>query len=245
MDLYLKMGLLLVGSVAVGASDISIYIPQVTKDIIGNITHETFVLVQPNCIFNQYITTNVWLVIALNKSFSSLNDSDLGTPVPYSSYRNGHHEYYHTLLLSAGQYPCSTTNSTLNVIQIGSETCKEKFCNGPLSNNQTYRVRFVLLNSTGIFDKTQWSNEMILQQDKPFQESIIWPSGRSGGMIVLTSILSVLLAILLVCLIAALVFGSRDICWKRTMINKQRMANWDFMSPSTYRSQRDHMYLES
>lgn len=42
--------------------------------------------------------------------------------------------------------------------------------------------------------------------DIPFQGNV-WPSGRSGGMIVVTSILSVLLAILLICLITALVFG--------------------------------------
>lgn len=247
MDLHIKLGLLLVLSIAVNASDISVYIPKIASDLITNVTDNAFVLVQPNCIFNEYTTTNVWLVIALNKSFSTLNDSDLGTPVPYASYINGLYQYYHTLLVSAGQYPCSTSNTaSKNVIQVGCESCTTNpFCNGKLSNKETYRVKFVLLNSSGIFDETQWSSEISLAQDIPFQGNV-WPSGRSGGMIVVTSILSVLLAILLICLITALVFGSRDICFKRTILNeKSKASKMNFMSRSTYRSRYDHIYLVS
>ncbi|XP_056416096.1 uroplakin-3b-like protein 1 [Hyla sarda] len=248
MDLYIKLGLLLVMSIAVDASDVSDYIPQIAQNITTNITDRTFVLVQPNCIFNQYTTTNVWVVIALNKSFSNLKDSDFSTPVPYSSFKNGLYDYYHTLLVSGGKYPCSTGDSASNkVILIGSETCKDNtFCNGVLSNNQTYRVKFILLNSTGIFDKTQWSSEIILQKDKSLLGLNVLPSGRSGGMIVLTSILSVLLAILLVSVIAALALGSRDICWKRSVYNEKSVSSkMDFMTHSTYRSRYDHMYLVS
>ncbi|XP_069828608.1 uroplakin-3b-like [Dendropsophus ebraccatus] len=248
MDLCLKLGLLLVIYTAVNASDISVYIPQIAQKITTNVTDRSFVLVQPNCIFTQYPTTNVWVVVALNKSFSTISDSALSTPIPYSSYRNGLYNYYHTLLVSAGKYPCLPSDSTSNkVIQIGSETCKgNQFCNGVLSNNQTYRAKFILLNSSGIFDTTKWSNEIILQQGKSFQGNTGLPSGRSGGMIVLTSILSVLMAFLLLSVIAALIFGGRDLCWKRTMLNQKHSdRNMDFMPRSTYRSRYDNMYLVS
>ncbi|KAG8587681.1 hypothetical protein GDO81_005749 [Engystomops pustulosus] len=251
MDLYLQLGLLLLVSVNVHAqTDISKYMPVITPSISANITDKSFVLVQPQCLFNNFNTTNVWLVIALNNSYLTLNDDNLSNPVSYSSFKNGRYEYYHTLVVSAKKYPCPTNGSVSEyLIQIGSdssESCsKIQYCNGKLRNNQTYRARFVLLKSTGVFDKTMWSEEISLRQDVQFPENRVWPSGRSGGMIVLTSILSVLLAILLVSLIVALVFGSRNICWKRTMKNEKHLAAMDFMTRSTYRSQYQNMYANS
>ncbi|KAM3936100.1 uroplakin-3b-like [Leptodactylus fuscus] len=179
-----------------------------------------------------------------------LNDSNYSTPVPYSSFVNGLNNYYHTLLVSAEKYPCSNNSSDpITVIQVGSGSCQtvdiNQFCNGKLRNTETYRVRFVLLDSTGLVAKTNWSAEISLMKDINFQGINKWPSGRSGGMITLTVILSVLLAILLVFLFAALAIGSRDICWKRTMDNEKRMSQMDFMTHSTYRSHHDHMYLVS
>ncbi|XP_075190312.1 uroplakin-3b-like [Anomaloglossus baeobatrachus] len=247
MDLYVTLGLLLVVSIAVNASGVSEYIPKITQNITFNITDKTFVLDQPNCIFNTFTRTNVWVVIALNQSFSALNDSDFGTPVPYSAYKNGSSEYYHTLLVSAGKYPCSNSQPASDkLIQIGatSSCASIQFCNGELNNNYTYRVRFVLLDNMGVYNKTQWSEEIKLQKVIPFQGSIFWSSGRSGGMIVLTSILSVLLAILLVCFIAALTIGSKNIYWKRSMILKSNTdSKMDFMTRSTYSSRYDHMHL--
>ncbi|XP_069613412.1 uroplakin-3b-like [Ranitomeya imitator] len=250
MDLHVTLGLLLVVSIAVNASGVSDYIPKIPQNISGNVTDTSFVLDLPNCIFNDFPSTNVWVVIALNQSFSVLNDSDFGTPVPYSAYINGSYTYYHTLLVSAGKYPCSNNDKVIKLIKIGStspSSCTEsQFCNGELSNNQTYRVRFVLLDNIGVYDKTQWSEEIKLLKEKPFQGDAFWSSGRSGGMIVLTSILCVLLAILLVALIAALFTGSRDICWKRSMDMKSNITSkMDFMSRSTYRTHYDHMHLVS
>ncbi|KAM4045436.1 uroplakin-3b-like [Anomaloglossus baeobatrachus] len=247
MDLLLRLGLLLLGATATLA-EVRYYIPQVTtKPILGRVTNNSFALDEPQCIFHMYNTTNVWLVVALNTAFSALNDSDFGTPVPYSAYKNGSSEYYHTLLVSAGKYPCSNSQPASDkLIQIGatSSCASIQFCNGELNNNYTYRVRFVLLDNMGVYNKTQWSEEIKLQKVIPFQGSIFWSSGRSGGMIVLTSILSVLLAILLVCFIAALTIGSKNIYWKRSMILKSNTdSKMDFMTRSTYSSRYDHMHL--
>ncbi|XP_073521497.1 uroplakin-3b-like [Phyllobates terribilis] len=249
MDLHVTLGLLLVVSIAVNASGVSEYIPNISQNFIGNLSDTSFVLDQPNCIFNDFTNINVWVVIALNQSFSALSDSDFGTPVPYSAYKNGSYKYYHTLLVSAGKYPCSNTDpTTIKLIKIGSmSSCTDsQFCNGELSNNETYRVRFVLLDNIGVYDKTQWSGEIKLRKEKQFQGDTFWSSGRSGGMIVLTSILCVLLAILVVALIAALATGGQNIYWKRTMDTKSNIASkMDFMSRSTYRSHYDHMHLVS
>ncbi|XP_075053837.1 uroplakin-3b-like [Mixophyes fleayi] len=134
MDLKATLGQLLALFVVVDVSDISGYIPKIAS-ISTNVTDKAFVLVQPNCIFNQYPTTNVWLVVAGNTTHVNLNDLALGTPVPYSSFKNGSSNYYHTFFLPATQYPCSLNSSTsMNLLQIGCETgCTENsFCNGPL-----------------------------------------------------------------------------------------------------------------
>ncbi|XP_075707245.1 uroplakin-3b-like [Rhinoderma darwinii] len=247
MDLYVKLGMLLIMAIAVDATEISEYIPRISKNMKNNITDKTFVLVQPDCIFTDFTSYNVWLVIALNNCFSTIEDSDLFPPVPYSTYNNRSLAYYHTLPLSAGQYPCSASKSSfINVIQIGSESCTENlFCNGELNNNLTYKVKFILVNSTTIIDSTHWLSNISLPKATTFQESSVWPSGRSGGMIALTSILSILLAILLVFFIAALLLGSQDICWKRTMHNEKSLAKIDFLSHSSYKSKYDHMYSVS
>ncbi|XP_073427633.1 uroplakin-3b-like [Dendrobates tinctorius] len=251
MTLHLSL-LKLICHLSAQASSVSDYIPQIPQNFIGNLTDKSFFLDQPNCTFNDFPSTNVWVVIALNQSFSILNDSDFGTPVPYSAFKNGSYTYYHTLLVSAGKYPCSNFSDpgSIKLIKVGSTSpslCTEsQFCNGELSNDQSYRARFVLLDNMGVYDKTQWSGEIKLLKEKSFQGDTFWSSGRSGGMIVLTSILCVLLAILLVALIAALCTGGRDIYWKRSMDMKSNIASkMDFVSRTTYRTHYDHMHLVS
>ncbi|XP_063813233.1 uroplakin-3b-like [Pseudophryne corroboree] len=239
MDLQVTLGLLLAVSAVTAAPDILNYTPEIAN-ITGNVTDRAFVLVQPNCIFTPFTTDNVWLVVALNTTFLSLNDTELGTPSSYTSFMNGETSYYRTLLLATGQYPCllNSTNS-MYLLQIGSETnCTGNlFCNGPLNANHTYRTKFILLDSTGLSAETKWSTEIVLKTATD-KENIVLPFSRSGGMIVITVLLSVLLAILLICLIVALIIGSKNICWRRIMDkNDFRSDDLDYMTSGTYTSQ--------
>ncbi|XP_072254779.1 uroplakin-3b-like [Pyxicephalus adspersus] len=236
MDLYFKLGLFLALCAAASTDEVTDYIPKLTsKDVTQyNATESMFILEQPHGIFNKYPTNIVWLVVAKSKAVPTI--TDLSTPVSCNTFKANNLPYYHILPLPADQYPQS--NNTINILLVGSETnCSEKdACNCPLNNTLNYRVKFVLLSSAGLFKETQWSQEITLLTRSHFQEDP-QPKGRSGGMIALTSILSVLLAILLISLIAALAVGSRDICWKETLIYNVDARNpEENFARGTYRS---------
>lgn len=239
MDLTIKLGLFLAMCAAVYTQDVSQYKPGFWRNATYNVTYNMFVLEQPNCVFTQYNTTNVWLVVAKNDAVSQINDTQLSIPITYTSFINNRSNYYHTLPMPAVAYPCS--NNSINVLLIGSQiNCTgEAFCNGPLKND-SYSVKFILLSSTGIVDETQWSDGIVIPKQTDFPYTVE-PDGRSGGMIVLTSILSVLLAILAIGLIAALAIGSRDICWKQTLnYNVGVYENFGNLTHGSYRTHYEH-----
>ncbi|XP_065514590.1 uroplakin-3a [Caloenas nicobarica] len=72
-------------------------------------------------------------------------------------------------------------------------------CNPPLSPDTTYRFKYVLVDSTaGIMkEQTLWSDPIKTRRVKLPLKIDTWPGQRSGGMIVITSILSVLVFLLL------------------------------------------------
>ncbi|NXM03190.1 UPK3A protein, partial [Tyrannus savana] len=78
-------------------------------------------------------------------------------------------------------------------------------CNPPLAPDTTYRFKYVLIDSTeGIVkDQTLWSDPIKTRRVKLPSQVDTWPGRRSGAMIVITSILSVLLFLLLAGILAA------------------------------------------
>ncbi|NXQ85903.1 UPK3A protein, partial [Nyctibius grandis] len=88
-------------------------------------------------------------------------------------------------------------------------------CNPPLAPDTTYRFKYVLVDSTeGIMkDQTLWSDPIKTRRVKLPLKIDTGPGRRSGGMIVITSILSVLMFLLLAGLVASVssaVIGSED-----------------------------------
>uniref|UniRef100_A0A8C4UTI5 Uroplakin 3A n=1 Tax=Falco tinnunculus TaxID=100819 RepID=A0A8C4UTI5_FALTI len=79
-------------------------------------------------------------------------------------------------------------------------------CNPPLAPDTTYRFKYVLLDSTeGIVkDQTLWSDPIKTRRVKLPLKIDTWPGRRSGDMIVITSILSVLVFLLLAGFLAPL-----------------------------------------
>ncbi|KAM8977119.1 uncharacterized protein RCH25_039179 [Pelodytes ibericus] len=223
MGLCVKLLQLLVTS-ALSVADVPYYVPHITpKPLLGKLTFSGFVLEQPQCIFNQYPSSDIWLVVALNSIIPQLNDTQLATPAPYSSFATN--QYYHILKTRGSDYPCSDTyGAMVAMMSVGSEKdCTDiAFCNGLLPLLGSYRVKFVVLdmNSSVLMVGSRWSEVIILQTGKNSSEIDPWPMRRSAGMIIITVILSVLLAILLACLIAALATGSKDICWRRKINNE-------------------------
>ncbi|XP_053563373.1 uroplakin-3b-like [Bombina bombina] len=224
MDLLIKLCLLIATS-ALTLADVQFYVPQLTlTKMLGKVTLTSFVLDQPQCIFNQYPTNDVWLVIALDKVVPDITDTMLSTPSRYALFAQNRTEYYHILRVRGADYPCTDTQTNIyTFLKVGAQVnCTEPtFCNGPLTLFGPYRVKFVILNSTGLVNATRWSEKIPLRTAKPYSDIDTFPAKRSAGMIVITVILSVLLAILLICLIAALIVGSKDICWCREIDNRE------------------------
>ncbi|XP_040192815.1 uroplakin-3b-like protein 1 [Rana temporaria] len=240
MDLHLKLGLLLT-FVTSTIADVPFYVPEITfKQFPGKLTFSTFTLDEPQCIFHQYNTSTVWLVVALNSVVPNLTAANLSNPADYSSFTTN--KYYHIYNRTAANYPCSDViPNTLGMMPVGfEENCTNAhFCNGPLNKTGPYRVKFVILNNNTMVTSTRWSELINLRTG--MSQSILnpWPQGRSAGMIVIVVILSVLLAILLACLIAALAVGSKDICWCHTIDNegflvKEEVDMGEYVLNTTY-----------
>ncbi|KAF6122477.1 uroplakin 3A [Phyllostomus discolor] len=86
-------------------------------------------------------------------------------------------------------------------------------CNPPLSAATEYRFKYVLVNvSTGsVQDESLWSNPIRTRRPTPYAAIDTWPGRRSGGMIVITSILGSLPFFLLLGLAGAVVLSLVDV----------------------------------
>ncbi|CAH2222606.1 Hypothetical predicted protein [Pelobates cultripes] len=220
MGLYVNLWLVLALSDLIFA-DVPYYVPKITtKPLLGKVTYSGFVIEKPQCIFNQYPSSDVWVVIAQNAIVPKLNRTSLSTPVN-SSFLDSQN-YYHIFKTLGSDYPCTDTyGNAVDLFMVGSETnCTGiSFCNPPLPLLGSYRVKFVVLNNTGLVVESRWSDLISLQtgQNRSLIDTSI--KNHSAGMKVITIMLSILLAILTACLIAALVIGSKDVCWYRKLDN--------------------------
>ncbi|KAM3936098.1 uroplakin-3b [Leptodactylus fuscus] len=181
------------------------YKPRLTTNSVqGRLTATTFILEKPQCLFDVTTSNNVWLIVA-NKTVQ-LNSNSLTNSAPRPKFQTS--GYYWTLPTPENKYTC---NNVADFIRVGDETsCSDKdICNAPLPSPGPYRVMFVVLNGNSLVYNSEWSDLITLRQGKAASLIDTWPGGRSGGMIVLTSILSVLLATFLVCLIGTFIVGRR------------------------------------
>ncbi|XP_054856786.1 uroplakin-3a [Eublepharis macularius] len=78
-------------------------------------------------------------------------------------------------------------------------------CNPPLSEDTSYRFKFVLVDKTSgaMKDQTLWSDPIKTNKLKQSSSIDTWPGRRSGGMIVITSVLSVLMSVLVAAFLTA------------------------------------------
>ncbi|KAM5180670.1 uroplakin-3b-like [Mantella aurantiaca] len=205
-------------SLSAVVADFTSYIPQLTNSPIpGRITASTFVLDKPQCLFGKNSDNTVWLIVA--RSTVTLSDTELKSPIPYSSFNTAN--YYFTFNNLETFYNCS---SLPEYIRVGDAACTSTFCNAPLPKG-TYKVKFVVIDSKGtLVDKTNWSGLITLREGKDSAGLDTWPGRRSGAMIVITTILSVLLAAVFACLLGTLIVGRKNLsCFrKKTEQTKQK-----------------------
>ncbi|XP_060109988.1 uroplakin-3a isoform X2 [Heteronotia binoei] len=82
-------------------------------------------------------------------------------------------------------------------------------CNPPLSEDTSYRFKFALVDRTAdiVKDQTHWSDPIKTNKLKPSSSIDTWPGQRSGGMIAISFLLSVLMFIIAAAFLATLASG--------------------------------------
>ncbi|XP_008842922.1 uroplakin-3a isoform X1 [Nannospalax galili] len=204
----------------------------------NNPTLTTVALEKPLCMFDSSEPLNGTYEVYLYAMVDSANSRNAsvqdGAGIPLSS------TFRQTQGGSTGPYkaaafdltPCSDLPSLdavgdvtqaseiLNayLVRVGSNrTCLwdpnfQGLCNPPLSAATEYRFKYVLVNmSTGLVqEQTLWSDPIRTNQPIPYSTIDTWPGRRSGGMIVITSILGSLPFFLLVGFAGAIVLSFVD-----------------------------------
>ncbi|XP_041881708.1 uroplakin-3b-like protein 1 isoform X1 [Corvus kubaryi] len=203
------------------------YKPALTQNprLEGTTTASTFVLDQPRCIFGSYDTSDIWLVVALDKAaFTFNNTAAPGTNETAFQRFPKSVSAYMTLNATLANYPCPKPAEDITVLRVGSETSCARdetrpTCNGPLPGPGPYRVKFLALQGSEPVAETEWSAPIMLRTAKPASSISTTDSRHSAGMIAITTILSILFAILLAGLVAMLVFCS-DSCGDSSSFSK-------------------------
>ncbi|XP_069082810.1 uroplakin-3b-like [Pleurodeles waltl] len=223
----LLLALLETGNAAVTQIDFK---PQITtKNMEGKITGTTFALGTPVCIFREPDVSPedmVWLVVATSKGYMNFHSSAFVVKArpayqdfPTPSY------YYLTLNVQAGRYPCDVNMDLIKVIRVGGNTScardrRQPDCNGPVPPPGPYRVKFLVTNSSNdVKAETLWSDNIRLITGKNPSAIDINPVRRSSGMIVITTILSILIAILLALTASVLMFGWKELSRRPTLVH--------------------------
>ncbi|NXC43388.1 UPK3L protein, partial [Penelope pileata] len=189
------------------------YTPELASSELGGlVTARTFVLQQPRCVFEdpKYSTAKIWLVVATAKGKEDFNNTvEPGSPEWAFQRFPANASAYLTLGAAMFHYPCPVPTGEITVLRVGSETaCADDVavptCNGPLPGPGPYWVKFLALNGSEPVADTEWFGPIKLKTARQLPSGPEAGGGRSGAMIAITSILSILLALLLATLLAAL-----------------------------------------
>ncbi|KAM9001211.1 uroplakin-3b [Sarcophilus harrisii] len=218
-DPHLLLLLLLMGSHAGTGLDQIPYTPQISsRTLEGKVTSTTFSLDQPRCVFTEHAnsTDAIWLVVAFSNATKNFQNPKTAAEIP--SYANLPTSFYYmTLKLSPDFYPCEEKD--IAVLRVGSDTnclqnLSQEYCNAPLPAPGPYSVKFLVMDSKGQPKaETRWSDPITLNQGRAPSSIDTWPGRRSGCMIVITSILSVLAGLLVLAFFVASTVQFSSLWW--------------------------------
>ncbi|XP_075408769.1 uroplakin-3a [Tenrec ecaudatus] len=233
LGVLLSLGCLQLGS----AVDLQPQLASVTFAT-NNPTLTTVALEKPLCMFDSSAALvgnyEVYLyVLAESASSGNVSVQD-GSGVPLSATfrqteggRTGPYKAAAFELQPCGDLPSldaigdvSQASEILNAYLVrvgGNHTCLldpnfQGLCSPPLSAATEYRFKYVLVNmSTGLVqDQTLWSDPIRTSRLTPYLAIDTWPGRRSGGMIVITSILGSLPFFLLIGFAGAIILSFVD-----------------------------------
>ncbi|XP_036134124.1 uroplakin-3a [Molossus molossus] len=204
----------------------------------NNPTLSTVALEKPLCMFDSMVALNgtyeIYLYVLVDSASSrnaSVQDSSR-TPLSWTFRQTGGGRTGPYKAVVFDLTPCSDLPSLdavgdvsrapeiLNayLVRVGADgACLsdpnfQGLCNPPLSAATEYRFKYVLVNmSTGLVqDQTLWSDPIRTNRPTPYLAIDTWPGRRSGGMIVITSILGSLPFFLLLGFAGAVVLSLVD-----------------------------------
>ncbi|XP_063784966.1 uroplakin-3a isoform X2 [Pseudophryne corroboree] len=186
-----------------------------------NPTQTTIALEKPYCFYISVAPAVVSLYVATNgapstaiSSTNTYTTTGAGSTAPYLAATFENPNCTNTPVISQLGDP-SVVQSILDryIVRVGNdENCFNKIpCNGPLKNGTGYRFKYLFYNSNGnMVYESDWSSQITTSTGKSPGNMDTWPGGRSGGMIVITSILSVLMFLILAGLVAAVISNLVD-----------------------------------
>uniref|UniRef100_W5M2Q0 Uroplakin 3b n=1 Tax=Lepisosteus oculatus TaxID=7918 RepID=W5M2Q0_LEPOC len=225
------------------------YTPEITAyNMAGRVTGTTMVMKQPRCYFDNQLLLpctpdkcEIWLVAAVG---SDKGKSTILSESPYPTAFTGSppKNYYLTKVGRQQVFPCQQSHGIV-YFRVGDEgNCTSANCNGILPAGSTVRVKYVLVDpaSRNVTTETYWSQNITLYSST---DPVVIFDGirqRSAGMIVITSILSVLLFLLLLLLIAGLIYAKTKSTCKKDIPELQDSNS--IQNYQTHNLQNDGLY---
>ncbi|KAM8974310.1 uroplakin-3a [Pelodytes ibericus] len=202
------------------------YLPSLTNPIVTQInpTQSTISIEKPYCV--QLTAVQVYLFVIVNgapvTTVTNAQNQPLATT--YLAANGGKAQPYQAVTFTnpgCSNFPDFTklsdpaqTQAILDsyLIRVGADVnCLNdpNFsgpCNPPLNNATSYRFKYVFTDaSKTVLSQSDWSLAISTNQAQSSSTIDTWPGRRSGGMIVLTSILSTLMFFVFVAFVATIV----------------------------------------
>ncbi|XP_069810808.1 uroplakin-3a [Dendropsophus ebraccatus] len=169
-----------------------------------NPSQTTIILEKPYCFATDATIAKVVLYVVQN----SASDKTLALANTYFSTNGGSIRPYAAATFAnptCGETPSSVTTYTFRVGE-ASDCLTADFCNKALTSNTAYRFLYGFYDANNVLvTNSTWSAPISTRLGKASSVIDTWPGRRSGGMIVITSILSVLLFLVLAGLVAAVI----------------------------------------
>ncbi|XP_072550049.1 uroplakin-3b [Salminus brasiliensis] len=228
--------------------------PGINQALAASITTNTVILLQPGCCFdnltNLLCTSNtceIWLVPAVDTGVSKFdankNRPDFLSLSPYPSAFTGNSpgNYFLTKVGVQNDFPCPPSAS--NYFRVGADgACSTTNCNGVLPEGSSPSFKYLLIEPVKktLLGETQWSDNIplrILKDPGTLGDGF---AGRSGAMVVITTILCVAMALLLLFLIVVLALcccGDKSSKGPGSVVGSFRIPHYDthhLKDPSPY-----------
>ncbi|GAB1290298.1 Uroplakin-3b [Apodemus speciosus] len=135
--------------------------------------------------------------------------------------------YCNAPLPSQGPYSELTKTPFTKLIALCHAGALETEVEGSLSSRPAAVVKFLVMDAGGPPKaETKWSNPIYLHQGKDPSSIDTWPGRRSGGMIVITSILSALAGLVLLAFLAASTTRFSSLWWPEEAPEQLRIGSF-------------------